>query len=146
MNAQIEEMLQAIANEKRGAGETPRPPLTLTRAEAQRLFSERMGRSCDDAYYDFCRVTNGLDWNGLMIYSIAEPEQDRHLGIVDNYLDWRDIEDLQSYLVYGDNGMDLIGQNLNTEVFELLMKPSFEVIETYDSFDEIVRSQLRQLF
>lgn len=135
-------MLEAIRQERALSGERIEGPLLLTLDETNRVFPELLGADCDLEFYEFCRMANGVDWNGLLVYSIASPGDDPRSNIFDNNLGWRDSEDLGGYVIYGDSGMDLPAKSLRTGQFELLMKPSIDKVERFASFDKAITQQL----
>lgn len=138
------ELLSEIANEKSEYGEAVNAPVPQSLEQVNRAFRQMLNSDCDPDFYEFCRRMNGLDWNGLVLYSILNPGEDRGRNVFDNNLEWRENDGMSDYVVFGDNGMDLIAKNIATGGFELLMKPSFDSVETFESFSDVLANQLEQ--
>jgi len=49
------------------------------------------------------------------------------------------------YVIYGDNGMDLLAGQPAIGQFHLLMKPGMDRMEDYSAFDEMLSFQLNSL-
>ncbi len=125
------------------------PP--ATEEALQRLHQktrDELGATLPDGYLDFLRVTDGLIWNGLFIYSsekapiLGETNEFMH-PFVDTNLIWRDHEPHKNYLFFADGEISLYVYNLMKERYEILDRPSETLISTFDTFDELITEALR---
>ncbi|HEX2271580.1 MAG TPA: YrhA family protein, partial [Pyrinomonadaceae bacterium] len=64
-----QQLLARVAEEKRRFGSAPQPP--ATEEQLQRLVEDsrrELHTALPDDYLDFLRISNGVDWNGVVIY------------------------------------------------------------------------------
>lgn len=125
----------------------PAPEEALQRLR-QRTRDE-LGADLPEGYLDFLRVTDGLNWNGLFVYAsdknpvIKKPTVFMHPFIEDN-LDWRSHEPHKNYLFFADGEISLYVYNLVKSRYEVLDRPSETVINTFQTFDEMITEALHQ--
>ena len=125
------------------------PP--ATEEALQRLFQRtraELGADLPASYLNFLRLTDGLIWDGLFIYSsektpvVGEPNEFMH-PFVDTNLIWRSHEPHKKFLFFGDGDISLYVYNLEKDCYEILDRPSETVIQTFSSFDEMLTEALR---
>lgn len=128
---------------------TPQPPASDVDIQILLADLARLGNVKDlpDAYIQLLKMMNGLEWNGLFIYSTKtmplEDTDDKLMGLVEANLIWRDFEDHKRYLFFGDADISLYCQDLTTGAFKELDRSSDTVIETYDSFENMLNAALK---
>ena len=126
------------------------PPAT---EEALRRLRQKtrdeLGADLPEGYLNFLRVTDGLIWNGLFIYScekapiVGDPGEFMH-PFVETNLDWRSYEPHKNYLFFADGEISLFVYNLAAGRYEIVDRPSETLISTFDTFDGLITEALRQ--
>jgi hypothetical protein len=101
-------------------------------------------------YLDLLRLTNGLDWNGVVIYASETvpivAHADRSIaGVVQMNLVFRDAPAFQELIVLGSDGMDLYTYNLADRVYEQCDEVPHELIETFATFDALMTRLLTRV-
>jgi hypothetical protein len=125
------------------------PPATekTLRTLSQKVEAEFFAQLPAD-YLEFLRLTDGLNWNGLFIYScdktpvVGEAGEFMH-PFVETNLIWRDYAPHKDYLFYADSDISLYVYNLVKERYEILDRPSETLINTFGSFDELITEALK---
>mgnify|MGYP001557784141 CR=1 FL=1 len=91
--------------------------------------------------------TNGLDWNGVVIYAsdtvpiVGHP--DRHIpDLVEINLNYRDDPRFADLLVIGSNGMDIYTYRISKGVYEVYDEVPHELVDTVPTFDELTAKAL----
>lgn len=142
-------ILKEILSEMHEDELTPQPP--ASDVDIQIMISElsRLGNVKDlpDAYIQLLKMMNGLEWNGLIIYSTKtmplEDTEDELLGLVEANEIWRDYEDHKRYLFFGDADISLYCQDLKTNEFKELDRSSDTVIQVFGSFESMLNAALK---
>lgn len=126
------------------------PPATEEAlARLRQRTRDELGAEIPEGYLDFLRLTDGLIWDGLFIYSsektpvVGEPDEFMH-PFVDTNLIWRDYEPHKNYLFFADGEISLFVYNIVLHRYEILDRPSETIISTFDTFDELITEALRQ--
>lgn len=108
----LEELLAAVHADQHHDGETVRPPATAAALSA--LVSEshdRLGMEVPEDYLAFLHVSDGLDYNGLVLYSAFDSSESANggfwQGLVAANLLWRDDPDNAGLLILGDSDLDI---------------------------------------
>src|SRR4026209_729318 len=115
------ELLERIADVQRRLGNAPQAP--SSEAQIERLLERvraELRTELPIEYLDFLRLTNGLDWNGVVIYASETlpitGHPDRFIsGIVEMNLNYREDPRFEVLLVIGSNGMDLYTYRISTD-------------------------------
>jgi len=139
-----QDLLKRVAEEERQFGSTLQPPCT----EAQigtlvtRAKKELQATPPED-YLEFLKLTNGLDWNGVVVYSSETVSIVKHpdrsiAGLVEMNLNYRDDARFSDLLVLGSSGMDIYTYRVSTEIYEVIDEVPHELIETLTTFDELM--------
>lgn len=104
-------------------------------------------KSLPDTYIEFLKIMNGLNWNGLFIYSsktMSITGTDVKLSdIVEANEIWRDYEPHEQYLFFGDGNISLYCQDLNTGEFKEFDRSSDTFIQVYDNFESMLTDALK---
>lgn len=94
-------------------------------------------------YGDFLEKVNGLEFNGLVIYN-ANPD-DENNGFIEANEIWRDNEWDNNYLFFGDSNISWYCMDIEKHVFLELDKPSGDIIEEYNNFDEMIKEAIKSV-
>lgn len=120
------------------------PPSTEKDIDDLRLRSQKeLGVDVPEEYASFLRVTNGLDWNGLLVFAhnTAPNSNDRKKtiqGFVDANLDHRSLEEKKSLLIFAESGDDLYSYDTKTKEYRLIDHITLDQIESFASFDKMI--------
>jgi hypothetical protein len=137
-------LLDLIAQEQRRYGSALQPP--ATDEQIHRLVEQARVELRTDlpaAYLDFLRLTNGLDWNGVVLYGTATlpmvGHADRSIaGIVEMNLSARNDERFDDLLVLGSNGMDLYTVRVSTSRYEIYDEVPHELVDSTGTCAELL--------
>jgi len=91
----------------------------------------------------FLKKANGLDFNGLVIYN-ASPNDDNN-GIIGANEIWRENDWDYNYLFFGDSNISWYCLDIDNNVFVELDKPSGEVIEKFENFNEMLEEAINSV-
>lgn len=143
-----QEQLNEIRRWRAEHGERMQPPsteegLTLLRRRA----AHDLGTDVPPAYLDFLRLTNGLDWNGLVIYAghtapIPDQPATAIEGFVDATLGWREFPAVSRLLFFGESGDRLYAYDPPSGSFQVRDRQSDSILETHPSFDSLIAAAL----
>ena len=61
---------------------------------------------------------------------------------VEANLDFRDDESFTDYLVFADDGDTLFTYNINEGNFESILRVGLELLDSFDTFDELISNAL----
>lgn len=100
-------------------------------------------------YLDFLRLSNGLDYNGLVVYDCASTPEQRSAGgfwqgLVATNLHWRDSAALRHLLVLADSDMDVFALDPADGRFHQIDKVGKDSMASFDSFNEMMEEVLAQ--
>ncbi|WP_408072003.1 YrhA family protein [Butyrivibrio sp. JL13D10] len=136
------ETLEKVRAQEAGFGGELNGP--ASEAEIKKFQEEisKVGASVPDEYYDFLRVINGFEYNGYIIYGIDEELLDGATakGTTGFLLQRKVWEETSSgeYTYLGEGSMDLYAYGVETKKFYVLDNGSDDVMEEFDSFDELL--------
>ncbi|MCG3088317.1 YrhA family protein [Sporosarcina cyprini] len=94
-------------------------------------------------YGDFLKKVNGLDFNGLVIYNAKSDDENN--GFISANEIWRDNVWDSNYLFFGDSSISWYCIDLESHVFLELDKPSGDVIEEYNNFEEMITEAIKSV-
>ena len=100
-----------------------------------------------NAYIEFLKNVNGLDFNGLVIYGVDEVWLDREAdedvqGFIETNELWYEIDWHKQYVFLGDSDTALYCFDLKEHVFVELDKPSGTIIQSFESFDFMINAAM----
>lgn len=143
-----QKLLKRVAEEQRRFDSGLQPPGT---EEQLQFLVARAGHDLHTdlpaEHLDFLRLTNGLDWNGVVVYAsdtvpiVGHP--DRSIpGIVEMNLNYREDPRFKDLLVIGSNGMDIYSYRISTGEYEVYDEVPHELIDTIPEFDDLMTRAL----
>lgn len=143
-----EQLLDQVAEEQRRFGSELQPP--VTEAQLQLVVengSKRLSAKLPNEYLHFLLVTNGLDWNGVVIYGAGTnpitAHPDRSIpDVVEMNQNYRDDQRFNDLLVLGSNGMDIYTYRISADRYEIYDEVPHELLETFPTFDELMSKAL----
>ena len=142
------ELLEQINVEQQKYETMPQPP--CDEAQIERLRDQartELGDEIPDGYIEFLRLSNGLDWDGLLLYA-SERTQTRGNrpgpieGFVPANLGHRDVEEMRDFLVFGVSGMETYVYDTKNRDYRVLDSVSLDTYESYADFDSLMTEVL----
>ena len=144
------DLLQQIAAEQRSSGASPQSPCSgIQLDQLKRRARVELGTDLPAGYVDFLAHTDGLDWNGVVIYA-SEPlpivrHPDRLIaGVVEMNLIFRDDRRFDDLLVLGSDGLDIYTYRVSTGAYEVRDEVPHELVAEGLSFEELMTKALRR--
>jgi hypothetical protein len=146
--AMNDELLRLVQADQRTAGEPVHDGATVEQLEQLRSQARAvLGVEVPHAFLGFLRESNGLDYNGLVIYdctsSPQSPSRGFWQGLVAANLAWRENPSLRSVLVLGDSDMDLFAWRPDTGAWLRMDRIAHDRVQTYPSFDALIEDALQ---
>lgn len=105
----------------------------------QKWIINKYGEIDVDDYIYLVKLANGIDFNGLVIYSIKNQSES---SIYDSNEIWHENDNLKSYLFYADSDITWYCFDVSNKVYCELDKPSGEVIQIYQTFNDMINVAL----
>ena len=145
-------ILDQIRHEKESLGMTWQPPATPEEREnLAKNTKNELGCEVPSDFFEFLTKTNGLGWNGLIVFATHRSQvvghSDRTIeGIVEGNLLHRDFEPMEQYLIFGDDGTALYTLNLMNGKYEVVLRIGLSVVETYDSLPELFLNAFKTVY
>jgi hypothetical protein len=141
-------ILGKVLRQMRREGSKPQPacsPQDLLKM--RRRASEQFSTALPRAYCTFLTITNGLDWDGLVIYATHRIPivgfDDRFIdGFVEANLAHRDYPVFNDLLVFGENGTVVFVFDMAHREYQVLMNIGLDVLERYSTFDKLMTNAL----
>lgn len=117
--------------------------LDIFKKEVKRKFNHDL----PEGYIEFLHMINGLDDNGLVIYCIDDfIIQEKNNQKVDGYIEtneiWYENEDQKKYMFFGDGNISWYCYDTEINKYVELDKPSGELVEEFDTFEEMISCAL----
>ncbi|MCL1853103.1 MAG: SMI1/KNR4 family protein [Peptococcaceae bacterium] len=82
-------------------------------------------------YIDLLANYNGINFNGLFLYSISQ--EDEHSIYEENDILWEN-EDQKKYIFFGDDSISWYCVSIRDMTYHILDKPSGTVMQSFNSF------------
>jgi hypothetical protein len=107
--------------------------------------AQELGHDIPQQYADFLAITDGLDWNGLVVYASERTPivgySDRFIeGFVEGNLNYRDFEPMNGFLVFADDGVALYAYCISARQFQVILSVGLSVLKSFPTFDELLAS------
>lgn len=117
--------------------------LAAFKKEVKRKFNQDI----PNGYIEFLHMINGLDDNGLVIYCIDDfIIQEKNNQKVDGYIEtneiWYENDDQKKYMFFGDGNISWYCYDIERNKYVELDKPSGELVEEFDTFEEMISCAL----
>jgi len=139
-----QQYLQEVENQTKMYSEQMQPPATETAlADLSARALAELSAVVPQEYKDFLRVTDGLNWNGLFIYSSHNTDDYKH-GFVDSNLDWRSYEINDDFVYFGNADINLYVYSIRDSEYQMLDRPSMDVYGSFRTFDEMLTEALKR--
>jgi hypothetical protein len=127
----------------------PQPPCSEQQIERLREQARtELGDEVPEAYLDFLRLTDGLDWNGVEFFAADRTQtRGRRTAVIEGFvlanLGYRDVEEMREFLVFGFSGMDTYVYDKRNRDYRIQDSVSMDTYETYADFDSLMTEVLR---
>lgn len=145
-----ESLLRELAKKRAKYSQSMQPPCEEGKIEQlEREALAKLSTALPDEYIEFLKITNGLDWNGLLIYACETTPisgyTDRFIpGFLETNLRTRkECEPCRDFLFFGDSGIDAYAYKISSSEYQILDRSSMELTETFSSFDDLISEALR---
>lgn len=144
-------LLAAVQAEQLHFNRPPQPPLAPA---AQQAFSGQvaytLGYELPQAYRDILAVTDGLDWNGIVLYaSETRLSRDGTLssqGLLEVNVALRlAYTPDKDFIYFAESGMDAYRHNLVTNRFEVADRVATSVFDTFATAEELFHCLLTNM-
>jgi len=140
--------LKTIAARMKSYGEHMQPSCSDVDLISLKLRAkQKLGSEIPNGYEQFLKETNGLDWNGLVIYGSERRPivgySDRILeGFVEANLDFRDFDPFSDFLIFADDGVALFTYHIKHDKYEIILRVGLSLLESFDTFDKLLSKAL----
>jgi hypothetical protein len=140
--SQVDDVIALVQETQRDAGEDPMPPADAQAiARLCKYAEEELHAPVPDAYVAFLQRNDGLAFNGATIYGATDREDDVPLS-------FRRINEIFSrsdrgYVLYGQTGDEMFAQHVASGAWQMLDRPSLDVIETFPTFEAMLKRVVR---
>lgn len=149
MEQEIRNLLEQIHAEMRAAGEQVQPPASTEALDALHDYAGReLLAVLPEAYVDFLRVADGLDFNGTVIYATRQralPGGLTLLGFPETNRDFRSAEP-RHHLLFGETGDELYAHDQTDGAWLRLDRASLAPLDTYPTCEAMLAEALRRAF
>ena len=145
---EYESLLRQIEGRKKAYGEALQPPCPTTAIRKLKAESRKqLSHPIPDEYAEFLAVTNGLDWNGLVLYASDRTPivgySDRFIeGFIEGNLGYRDFEPMKDYLVFAEDGTALYVYHTGKDAYHIILTVGLSIMESFSSFESLVAKAL----
>ncbi|WP_080874114.1 YrhA family protein [Oceanobacillus timonensis] len=141
----VSRLLAEIEKIKSQDGETMKFPASNKDIQSLKEWISRNVREnlWINEYGSFLEKVNGLEFNGLVIYNGKSSDENK--GFIKSNEIWRDSEWDNDYLFFGDSSISWYCMDSEKCVFLELDKPSGDIIEEYNNFEEMVTGAIKSV-
>ena len=149
---QWKDLLIAVEEIEDKYGSTLRKPVSATEImKMNQTIKEKLENFVlPDSYIEFLKKINGLDFNGLVIYGVDEVLLDMEMdgevhGFIENNEIWHENDWQKKYVFFGDSDTAWFCFDLKAGVYVELDKPSGTLIQSFESFDSMLKEALETI-
>lgn len=96
----------------------------------------------NEEYAQFVKLANGLDFNGLVVYSINDMDDN---NIYNANGIWHENKNLTNYIFFAESDIAWLCYDCNQNSFCELDKPSGTLMNTFGNFSEMMKFALEQI-
>jgi hypothetical protein len=145
MNEQIMMLLNEIEDEKKEIGESIFNEKTNDTEIIN--FKNWIKDYCEDDYSEylsFVEIVNGLNFWGLIIYSLNEESE---FNICKSNKEWWDLDEAKEYIFFGEDGFVWFCKNIFDRKYYIidLIHGEIIIIDEFETFDELIIEALESL-
>lgn len=143
------DLLKKIADEMKQLGRAMQPICAFSELETLRKKSlQKLGMAVPEPYTAFLALTDGLDWNGLVVYASKRTAivgfPDRYIeGYIEGNQDYRDFPPLKDYLIFAEDGVVLFTYRISASEYQVVTVVGLTLLESFRSFDELLANALQ---
>jgi hypothetical protein len=144
MKEQIMDLLNKIEEDKKEYGESIFTKNEKTNDTEINHFKEwilKYYKNGFSEYIDFVKTINGLNYNGLFLYSLNKKNEYNIYKSNEEW--WYDDEENKEYIFFGDDDISWYCKNKNDGKYYILDKPGGNIINEYETFNEIIIKALK---
>lgn len=146
------DLMRKIEEEEEKFGGKMQPP--ATDEEIRILNNEVVKRfrvKVPNEYQEFLQIHNGLNWNGLFIYSTHINEAKTNSSYINGFVYENEgyrIDDsrFNDLLVFGDDDMSFYIYRISSSEYQVLDKIPLDVMGNFPTFDEMIYETLNSKF
>jgi hypothetical protein len=138
-----------VTGEKLSGGDRALAAVMLGLSILNEAIQQKLGDIVlPEAYIEFLKKVNGLDFNGLVIYGVdhvfldKELDEDIHAFIETNDL-WYENEWQKQYIFFGDSDTAWYAYDQKENMYVELDKPSGTLMQSFESFDLMLSDALQ---
>jgi hypothetical protein len=148
MTVDLEAVLRRVTVNKASRGYLMQPPCKPGELETLRYeLKQRFRMDVPRGYEDLLRITNGIDFNGTLIFAAkTTPHVNRPGKVIEGLIEANDIrrENADQLLIFGESGMEMYAYNLQTDTWGIVDEVSLDLYERFNSFDDLIATALRK--
>ncbi|MBC1425059.1 hypothetical protein HCI96_12880 [Listeria seeligeri] len=141
----IEKLINEIAKIEAKYDEILPAPATLEELEILKNWAtDLFGNDVSiEVYSQFLNNVNSLQHNGIFLYGVNT--QNANLDIIENNKIWHDMTEHKKYLFFGDDDISWYVWDSVVNEFQLVDKPSGEIMETFESCNSMIIEALEKV-
>lgn len=138
--------VQNLRNTYYASCANPGVPLDIIKSWIVRV-QETIGVKPPDDLTDVLLLTNGIEWNGYILYgvdrdSFPTPPEYSVYGLIEQNEIWYEVEEQRAYLFLGEGSISWYVYEITTGRYLELDNPSGREIGTFPSFSEMFEKLL----
>lgn len=146
MKPDLRHILDEIANQKAERHIAMQPPCSPgeLRSLRQSLVNQ-FHFEMPEGYRELLEMTNGIDFNGTVIFAAAAaPHAGRPGKFIEGLLEANRVrrENAAQFLIFGESGMEMYAYDFDSKAWQTVDQVSLDAYETFDSFDDLMIAAL----
>jgi hypothetical protein len=144
MNNEIKDLLDKIEEEEKQYGDSVFAKNGKANEKEIEYFKKWIVKYSNKGfpeYIDFVKIINGLNFNGLFLYSLNKKCE--YNIYESNETWWDDDEEQKRYIFIGDNDISWFCLNKDNGKYYILDKPGGTIMNEYETFAEIIIKALK---
>lgn len=146
----MKDLLRQIADEQVAGAETEQEPAAPQDIDAlATALKTQMSATLPDDMRTYLSLSNGTDFNGLVLYGATQSSDTPGpggfwQGLIEANREWREAGDHSAYIILGETGMDLLTVDLQGQSPVSRDRISGDLIESFPSVAAMLESYLLQ--
>ncbi|NLR24360.1 SMI1 / KNR4 family protein [Pseudoalteromonas sp. CO342X] len=98
-----------------------------------------------DQFIELLKISNGFSVNGLNVYGANTIESPIYLpGIIEADESFYEECSLKQFIAYADENMSRVVFNLNTRLYAVIDRVTWEIIDEYETFEEALLALIEE--